>query len=198
VIIEGLLTTSAVNGPHVAALGPVVDEQLKHWLLRPFQTSTTYQNLQRDSICIFHVIDDVLPVARAVLGLKPELEFRRHTTGGWLIDDACHWYKLEVTDWDVSQLRAEAKARVIDQGIQRPFWGWNRAKHAVLEAAIMASRLHLLDQEVVRHELARCSEIIEKTAGRREWAAWQLIEAFVRDFKADCRSANELETNHEP
>lgn len=68
-IIEGLLTTANQAGvPHVAPMGPLVDEQLRTWLLRPYRTSCTFQNLQLRPYCTFHIIDDVLPVVRLILG----------------------------------------------------------------------------------------------------------------------------------
>ena len=189
-IIEGLLTTSTDTGPHIAALGPVVDEELTSWLLRPFQSSTTFQLLRRNGTCVFHVIDDVLPLVQAAIGLRPELPCQPHPTGGWILENACHWYKLEVTEWNVSQPRAEASARVVDQGPVRPFWGWNRAKHAVLEGAILASRLHLLPQEHVRSELERLQVIIDKTAGDREQAAWEMLKQYIAQ-RAPWHSAGE-------
>lgn len=178
-IIEGLLTTSDRAGPHIAALGPVVDERLESWLLRPFQTSTTFRLLRENPQCIFHVTDDVLTVVQCVLGRTTDVTYRAHPAGGWIISNACHWYKLEVTDWDVSQMRSEATARVVERGIERPFWGWNRAKHAVLEGAILASRLHLLDGDTIRKELERLHVAVDKTAGDREWHAWELINEYV-------------------
>jgi len=40
-----------------------------NWLrLRPFQTSTTFHNLKRQRAGVFHVVDDVLLLARAAIG----------------------------------------------------------------------------------------------------------------------------------
>ena len=178
-IIEGLLTTSAENGPHVAALGPVVDEGLQHWLLRPFQSSTTFRLLQQHPECVFHVVDDVLPVVKCALGMQADVPCSPHPDGGWIIDGACHWYKLRIVDWNLEHMRSEARAIVVDRGNVRPFWGWNRAKHAVLEGAILASRIHLLGADAVRQELSRLAIAVEKTAGDREQQAWQLVNRFV-------------------
>ena len=178
-IIEGLLTTSGDSGPHIAALGPVVDAELKSWLLRPFQSSTTFQLLRQNGTCVFHVVDDVLPLVQAAIGLRPELACQPHPTGGWILESACHWYKLQVIQWNISQPRAEATAEVVDRGSLRPFWGWNRAKHAALEGAILASRLHLLDADHVRNELQRLQVMIDKTAGDRERAAWELLSQYI-------------------
>ena len=59
---------------------------------------------------------------------------------------------------------------------KRPFWGWNRAKHSILELAIIASRAQMLERAVIDDELNRHGIIIEKTAGPREMAAWELLK----------------------
>jgi len=180
VIIEGLLaTTNADGSPHVAAMGPVVDEQLTAWTLRPYQSSSTFQLLRREPVCVFHVTDDVLPVVRSALGLPHELQLEPHADSGWIIPAACHWYRLQVTEWDVSAERSEAKAVVLDHGQLRPFWGWNRAKHAVLEATILATRLRFVERSQVEADIARLAPAVEKTAGPRERQAWELVQQYV-------------------
>ena len=201
-IIEGLLTTTGDDGgPHVAPMGPVVDEHLQAWTLRPFVSSTTFRLLRAFPHCVFHVVDDVLPVVEAALGMPSSLSFASHRSppaptsaptptdeaGGevqvWTIPSACHWYHLQVTEWDVSGQRSQATARVVQQHVQRPFWGWNRAKHVVLEATILATRVHLLERQAIDDDLARMAVVIEKTAGPREWQAWHMLGEY---FAARC------------
>ncbi len=188
-IIEGLLTTTSPEGtPHVAPMGPVVDVDLRQWTLRPFASSTTFRYLQANADCVFHVIDDVLPVVEAALGLPTSLKFEPLRSGsegfaqsvGWTIPTACHWYHLKVTQWDTSQARSEAQAQLLSQAVQRPFWGWNRAKHAILEATILASRIHLLEPCELKDDLQSFDVTIGKTAGERELQAWQLLRDFFQ------------------
>lgn len=179
-IIEGLLVTSTAEGkPHVAPMGPVVNAELTEWLLRPFSTSTTFKLLRANPRAVFHVVDDVLPVVQAALGLPIDAEFERLASGQWILADCCHWFQLEVVEWDVSQMRSEARSTVVERGVKRPFWGWNRAKHAVLEATILATRLHLADRDAIADDLATLKRAVEKTAGEREWMAWNLVQEFI-------------------
>jgi hypothetical protein len=179
-IIEGLLTTTTASGePHVAPMGPLVNDNLTEWTLRPFATSTTYKLLRERPTAVFHVVDDVLPIVQAALGQPVELKFEPHPSGSWILADCCHWFQLEVVAWDVSSLRGEAAAKVIDRGVKRPFWGWNRAKHAVLEATILATRLHLADRRAIADDLATLQKAVEKTAGERERMAWNMVREFI-------------------
>lgn len=188
-IIEGLLTTTSLDGaPHVAPMGPVVDVDLQQWTLRPFASSTTFRYLQANADCIFHVVDDVLPVVEAALGMPTSLTFEPLQCGtaagshavAWTIPTACHWYHLRVTQWDTSQARSEAQAQLLKRRVLRPFWGWNRAKHAILEATILASRIHLLEPGTIKDDLDRFEVTIDKTAGERELRAWRLLQDFFQ------------------
>jgi hypothetical protein len=180
-ILEGLLTTTLADGqPHVAPMGPAVDPELTQWQLRPFQGSTTCDNLLRSGIAVFHVMDDVLPIVQSALSLPVDLHYRRSADGGWVIESCCHWYSLKLQQWDLSQPRAIVSAQVQATGIHRSFWGWNRAKHAILEATILATRLNLTGRDAVVSQLQPLENAVIKTAGPRELLAWQLVEQYIR------------------
>ena len=56
---------------------------------------------------------------------------------------------------------------VADRASHAPFQGFNRAQAAVIEGAVLVSRLHLLPRAEVEAELARLEIIVGKTAGGR-------------------------------
>jgi hypothetical protein len=175
-ILEGILTTEREDGGmHMAPMGPRVSTDLRDWTLRPFQTSTTFANLRRAQRGIFHVTDDALLLVQAVLGNSTQAESHWQAPFGHVLRNATHWYALQLEGWDVSQPRAQVQARVVAQGVQRPFFGWNRAKHAILEACILYSRIDLLDPSEIVAESERLAMAVEKTAGPDETAAWQLL-----------------------
>ncbi|MBS0264415.1 MAG: DUF447 family protein [Planctomycetes bacterium] len=189
-ILEGLITSVSNSGVwNVAPMGPLVDETLSHLVLRPFQTSTTCQNLQQTRCGVLHVVDDVLILAQAAIGRLTE--FPPHQPAvkipGRVLTDACRWFEFEVTEIDDSQPRVTMQARVVHSEHLRDFFGFNRAKHAVLEAAILATRLHLLPAEEIRRDFERFAVIVQKTAGPRETAAFRLLEEYVRDHLSEPR-----------
>ncbi len=57
-----------------------------------------------------------------------------------------------------------------------PFIGYNRAQAAVIEAAILSTRLHMLEPEKILTEMAYHAIAIAKTAGPTEREAWEWIE----------------------
>ncbi len=182
-IVEGIVTSrSAAGDLNVAPMGPLVDVALTTLTLRPFQTSQTYRNLKEHPFGVFHIVDDVLLLAQAAIGRLQELPptFPAEKITGQVLSDACRWYEFEVEHIDDSSERTRIETRVVHMGRLRDFWGFNRAKHAVLEAAILATRLHILPAEQVRQQWEWLRSAIEKTAGPRETQAFQLLDEYLQ------------------
>jgi hypothetical protein len=182
-ILEGIVTSlDRRDELNVAPMGPIVDETLATLVLRPFRTSRTCENLKARPAGVFHVIDDVLLLARAAIGELSELPdtFPAVKVDGRVLSCACRWYEFEIADVDDSQERVTMQARVVHSGRLRDFFGFNRGKHAVLEAAIFATRVHLIDRQQILDEFARLRVIVQKTGGPREHEAFELLERHVR------------------
>ncbi|NIL97132.1 MAG: DUF447 family protein [Planctomycetales bacterium] len=182
-ILEGIMTTLDEDGTlNISPMGPIVDPPMQRLLFRPFQTSHTFVNLQRSGEGIFHVTDNVEMLARAAVGqLDPQPPtVPAAAVAGRILSDACRWYAVRVTSVDTSRQRAEIVTRVVDQGRQRDFFGLNRAKHAVVEAAILATRVDLLPAEEIQNDYRRLEVLVEKTGGPAEQRAFKLLAQYVR------------------
>lgn len=181
-ILEGIVTTrNPDRSVNISPMGPRVDAAMERLLLRPYQTSTTYQNLKRTCEGVLHVSDDVLLLAQAAVG-QPDPAPRMldaQAVDGAVLADACRWYAFRVESLDDRQERTEIAARVVDRGTIRDFFGFNRAKHAVVEAAILATRTAFLPGEEIDHEFARLAVLVEKTGGPREHQAFEFLQRYV-------------------
>jgi hypothetical protein len=183
-LLEGIVTTVNADGsPNVSPMGPIVDSEFQRLLLRPFQTSTTFGNLRRTGEGVLHVTDDVDLLARAAIGrLDPLPEMRPATAVvGNILTDACRWYAFRVVGVYDHAARAEIVAEVVDHGRHRDFFGFNRAKHAVVEAAILATRIEFLPAEKILAEFRRLASPVDKTGGHQERRAFALLGEFLRD-----------------
>lgn len=186
-ILEGLVTTIGSDGRiNLAPMGPIVDESLTTLHLRPFQTSQTYRNLKQHPQGVFHITDDVLLIAQAAIGTLPALPelFPAERIRGWVIRSACRWYEFEVERFDDAGERTNLYARVVHTGRLRDFLGFNRAKHAVLEAAILATRIHLLPRDELLRQFEALRSPLDKTAGAPEREAFALLERYVTETLA--------------
>jgi hypothetical protein len=179
-ILEGLVTTRNADGSTaIAPMGPIVTPAMRRLVFRPYKTSTTYANLRRDGQGIFHVTDNALMIAQAAIGkLEPRPELiSSDVIEGQILADCCRWYAFRVLECDDRQPRTIMTAEVVGSGRRRDFLGFNRAKHAVVEAAILATRVHLLPESEIRAELDRLVVLIEKTGGGAEQQAWELLRS---------------------
>ncbi|QDU98514.1 hypothetical protein Pla8534_63830 [Lignipirellula cremea] len=184
-ILEGVVTTLDGQGVvNIAPMGPQVDEAMQRFTLRPFQSSQTYQNLRARPHGVLHVTDNVELLARAAINCWDEAPALLPAGGidGFVLADACRWYAFEAVQIDDQQERTTIHCEVQSSGRLRDFFGFNRAKHAVLEAAILATRLHLLPRDEVQQDLARLETIVEKTAGPAETRAFALLRAHCQTY----------------
>jgi hypothetical protein len=181
-ILEGIVTTISPEGTlNIAPMGPIVDADMRRLTLRPFQTSDTYRNLKAHGEGVFHVTDDVLLLAQAAVGpVTPMPEVvRAQRILGYVLADACRHYEFVVRSIDDRSERVTIDVDVLHAGRQRDFFGFNRAKHAVLEAAILATRLALLPREHLAAEFQKLKVIVDKTGGQREKEAFAFLEAYL-------------------
>jgi len=181
-ILEGIVTTISPEGTlNIAPMGPIVDERMLRMVLRPFNTSDTYRNLKAHGEGVLHVTDDVLLLAKAALGpVDPMPDVERATSIlGYVLRDACRWYEFVVRKIDDREQRVTIDADVVHSGRGRDFFGFNRGKHAVLEAAILATRTAFLPLDEITAEFRKLGVIVQKTGGPQEQAAFRLLEAHL-------------------
>ena len=181
-ILEGIVTTVGPGGGvHVAPMGPRVDAEMKRLLLRPFPSSQTYQNLMVHGEGVLHVTDDVFLLARAALGkVEPSPPHEpASTVRGFVLTDACRYYEFRVRSIDDSEQRVRVDAEVVHTGRFRDFFGINRAKHAVVEAAILATRTDFLPLDEMDAEYRKLAVLVEKTGGEQERAAFAFLRGHL-------------------
>jgi len=183
-ILEGIVTTVSAEGElHLAPMGPHVEPAMKHFLLRPFPSSQTYRNLVAHRDGVLHVTDDVLLLARGAIGAVQEMAPHRpaEKVRGFILNEACRAYEFRVQSIDDSEQRVKIECDVVQVHRMRDFFGFNRAKHAVVEAAILATRLHLLQAAEIAAEFAKLEIIVGKTGGEQELQAFALLRQFVAE-----------------
>jgi hypothetical protein len=187
VILEGIVTT--VNDDttlNIAPMGPRVDAgmTLARFELRPYRSSTTYQNLKKRGEGVFHVTDDVLLLAQTAIGLPPapEPETRpADVVAGRILLGSCRYYEFRLIELDDREERTMIVAETTAQGRLRDFLGFNRARHAVVEAAILATRTEFLPLEEILADFRKLGLLVDKTGGPRERAAFTLLHRHVHD-----------------
>jgi hypothetical protein len=179
VIIESIVTTVDANGSiNFAPMG--VEWGDETIVLKPFLETTTFRNLNATGVAVVNLTDDAMLFAQGAIS-SPQFPFIPATiVEGAVLEAACSWRELRVVTIDATPPRSRIEAQVVHRGTRREFIGFNRARHAVLEAAILATRTHLLPAEQIREEYARLQVVVDKTAGPREREAMDLLTQYVR------------------
>ena len=181
-IVEGLVTSIDSSGSlNVAPMGPIVEGNFESFVLRPFQPSTTFTNLSATRCGVFHVVDRVDIIAKAAIGRLNQLPAVEPASeiNGYVLQDCCRWFEFRVDSIDASDSRSRMNSRIVHRGERRPFYGFNRARHAVLEAAILATRLHLLPSAEIAAAIRFLEPAIEKTGGDDEKSAFSMLQNFI-------------------
>lgn len=181
-IVEGVVTSLNSSGKlNIAPMGPRVEGDFVRLVLRPFKTSTTFRNLCETSCGVFHVVDTVELLARAAIGQLPQLPVTRPATriDGRILADCCRWFEFRITDLDLRSERTRMSAEIVARGEQRPFTGFNRARHAVLEAAILATRVHLLPHDKIAAQMTVLKSAVEKTGGVAETETFDMLQKHI-------------------
>lgn len=180
-IIETIVTTLDASGAvNIAPMGVEWDGGDAPPVLKPFLETTTYRNVVATGAAVVNLIDDVGLFARAAISNPEHPVVPAVAVKGVVLRDACSWRELRVRSVDSAPPRSRIETTVAHRGVRREFIGFNRARHAVLEAAIYATRVHLLARDFLEGELARLQVIVDKTAGPVEHEAMALLTDYIR------------------
>jgi hypothetical protein len=179
VILESIVTSMGTDGAvNFAPMGVEWGESTI--VLKPFLETTTFRNVSATRAAVVNITDDVMLFAQAAIS-SPQFPWSpASVVRGAVLDAACSWRELEVVAIDDTPPRSRIEARVVHRGQRREFIGFNRARLAVLEAAILATRTHLLPVDQIRADYERLQVIVDKTAGPREREAMAFLTEYVR------------------
>jgi hypothetical protein len=179
-IRECIVTTRSEEGKiHIAPLGLIADDE--GWIIAPFKPSITLENLRTTPYAVASFTDDALVFTGCLVGNRDWPLRPAEKVPGAVLANALAHAELEVREVEEDELRPRFHCRIVYEANHLPFKGFNRAQAAVIEAAILASRLHMLPREKIEQELAYLQIAVEKTAGPREHEAWRLLVEKIED-----------------
>src|SRR5262245_30811791 len=183
-ICETILTTVGGDGRvHIAPIGIIAEGE--GWIIAPFRPSTTLDNLTAVPFAVANYTDDVRIFAGCLTGRSAWPTTASDSVPVPRLAGALAHAELAVVDMTEHAQRPRFHCAVVHRRSHAPFTGFNRAKAAVVEAAILVSRLHLLPREKVEAEIAYLAIAIEKTAGAEEAEAWGWLLEAIRAHYAD-------------
>lgn len=183
-IHETVVTSLNADGSaHIAPFG--VREQDGLVLIAPFRPSTSLDNLLRSKTSVLNLTDDVRVFAGSLTD-RHHWPLRKATqVQGWVLQNALAHRELELVKVEEDEVRPRLFFKVVNEQNHAPFRGFNRAQAAVIELAVLVSRLHLLPAAKIEAEIEYLTIAIDKTAGEREQEAWGWLMEAVENFRAE-------------
>lgn len=183
-IYEAVVTTRNADGSiHITPMG--FREEGGLVVLAPFTPSTTLDNLRRTGEAVVNLTDDVGIIAGCLTGRRDWPLQRTQAVDGARLAAALAHRELRVERIEEDPQRPRFHCREHYSETHAPFRGFNRAQAAVIEAAILVSRLGMLPAEKIQTEIDYLKIAIDKTAGPRELEAWEWLLRAIRDFEAE-------------
>jgi hypothetical protein len=170
-IRETIVTTAGADGRvHMAPLGLIAEGD--GWIIAPFHPSKTLDNLRETPFAVANYTDDVRVFAGCLTGRHQWPTTTSDEVPVPRLAGALTHAELAVERVIEDAQRPRFHCRVMRVVSHAPFLGFNRAQAAVIEAAILVSRLDMLPQEKVEQEIAYLEIAVNKTAGDTEQEAW--------------------------
>ena len=182
-IRETIVTTcSAAGAVHIAPFGLIEDGDV--WVIAPFRPSATLDNLRDVPELVVNCTDDVRIFAGCLTGRRGWPCLPADRVRPPRLAAALAHAELRVVSVREDAQRPRLSCRVVHRGLHAPFQGFNRAQAAVIEGAILVSRLFMLPRAEVERQMAHLAIAVAKTAGPAEQEAWDWLEAAVRAHAA--------------
>jgi hypothetical protein len=183
-IRETIVTTRGHDGQaHIAPMGIHLAEDAL--VIAPFKPSATLDNLMREPRACINYPDDVRVYAGCLTGRRDWPLCPADRINGLRLASCLAHAEVEVARVDNDQLRPRFFCRVLHEVTHAPFRGFNRAQGAVIELAILVSRLDRLPRDKVEREIEYLKIAVDKTAGPREREAWGWLMARVDAWHAE-------------
>ncbi|MCH7697020.1 MAG: DUF447 family protein [Proteobacteria bacterium] len=183
-IYETIITTRNADGTvHIAPMGIHIADG--RYMIQPFKPSTTLDNLLRTKQAIINMTDDVMIFAGCLTGRRDWPTRQASSVDGELLDAALAHVEVEVTSVEEDELRPRFYCNKVYEQTHAPFKGFNRGQAAVLEAAILVSRLSILSQEKIKSEIDYLKIAIDKTAGEKEKTAWAWLMTRIEEHEKE-------------
>jgi len=187
-IREVVVTTRAPDGRiHIAPMG--LHEADGWTVLAPFRPSATLENVLAGRCAVVNYCDDVRVFAGCLTGRRDWPTLPAQRVAGVRLAGALAHAELELERIEDDAQRPRLLCRVVHEANHSPFRGFNRAQAAVIEAAILTSRLHLLPADKIDAELRYLTIAVDKTAGPAEREAWEWLMARIAQHRAGKEAA---------
>lgn len=195
-IFETIITSVDLAGEvHIAPFGIRYEGDLV--IIAPYKPSTTLDNILATKCAVMNLADDVRVFAAAVTNRKIgrlvpiNTASQANKTKGFRLADCLAHVELELVEVRDDATRPQLLMQKVAEFNHKPFTGFNRAQAAVIELAVLVSRLRILPKDKIMLEIEYLKIAMDKTAGEREMQAWSWLTEAIANFYAEQAGTNQ-------
>ena len=180
---ETIVTTKNIDQSiKKSPLGIYIEENTLK--IRPFKPSSSLENILRNGSGVINYIDDVRIFASCIVKKNINIKFvETNKIDCSRIKNAVSHTEFIVEKVDENKERPTIICKPINEEIHKMYYGFNRAKSAVIELCILASRLGIIDSKKIEDEIKYLEIAINKTAGTNEIEAWSWLIDYINKYK---------------
>ena len=175
-----IISTDVDNNPHVTPFGVKYEGDLV--VISPYKPSKTLTNILATKTATMNLTDDVRVFAGALTKRQPWTLLPTNAIEGFRLDNCLAHVELTLVDVREDDERPQLLMQQLESYHYHGFKGFNRAQAAVIELAVLTSRLHFLPPEKIQSELRYLQIAIDKTAGDREVTAWSWLNEKIKQY----------------
>lgn len=183
-IFETIITTVNLAGePHITPFGIKYESDLV--IISPYKPSATLDNILATNCAVMNLTDDVRLFAAALTNKTAAATLRANKIKACRLADCLAHAELKLIEVRDDATRPQLVMKKVFEQNHKAFAGFNRAQAAVIELAVLVSRLRMLPREKIETEMHFLQIAIDKTAGEREREAWGWLQEKIQDFYAN-------------
>lgn len=188
-IYETIISTIDAEGnAHVTPFGITMQNDLV--IISPYKPSATLANILATEHAVMNLTDDVRVFAGALTRRQAWALLPATKVAGFRLLDTLAHKELKLVKVVDDALRPQLFLEVVHEEHHQSFLGFNRAQAAVIELAVLVSRLTRLPMEKITQDINCHTIAIEKTAGARELEAWGWLMEAVNNHQAAINGEN--------
>jgi uncharacterized protein len=182
-IFETIISSvDATGNPHIAPFG--VRLEAENIVISPYKPSTTLDNILTTQVAVMNITDDVRVFAAALTNRKAWQLHKVTKVQGVRLLNCIQHVELSLIEVRDDTLRPQLVMQKVYAENHQIFNGFNRAQAAVIELAVLVSRLHMLPQDKIYAEMQYLQTAIDKTAGENESLAWSWLIEKIEQYYA--------------
>jgi hypothetical protein len=200
-IFETIITSVDLAGEvHIAPFGIRNEGDLV--IIAPYKPSTTLNNILATKCAVLNLADDVRVFAAVLTNRKIangkigrlvpiHTASQANKTKGFRLADCLAHVELELVEVRDDATRPQLLMQKVAEFNHKPFTGFNRAQAAVIELAVLVSRLRILPKDKIMLEIEYLKIAMDKTAGEREMQAWSWLAEAIENFYVEQTGTNQ-------